>query len=166
MAAAALAANSTTAGPAEASGTNWWHSLSQQSKNQLIVDRARQDVGQWGGQCKEWIQGTVVWQASGYHVWLPLNQPPPNDYMWYPDSHTVGRSALLEWTQVGEIIQVRWGSGVPHTAIISGKTSTGVMLIDSNWSNGDGMVREHFLSYSAFYSMLGSSGSFTVYYIL
>ena len=169
MIAVAIGVNAADAPSAHAYGTNWWHSLSQQQRNQRIVDYANRDVGKWGGQCKAWVQGRVVFDASGGHVWLPLNQPPPNDWMWYNDAngHAVGMSMPIENVQVGMIIQMKLKSGSPHTAIIAGKSSTGVTFIDSNWStNNDEIVRVHSMTFSQFYGMLQSPGSYSVYYIL
>ncbi len=155
-----------------ANGTNWWHNLSQYSRNQLIVDKGAkylgQNLGNPNGQCKYWIQNFVVNLASGNHVYLPSNALYPNDYYWNndPNGHAVGMSIPLQYAEVGWIVQFRIaGKYYPHTAIIAGKSPDGVTFLDSNWLL-DTTVRTHFVSYTDFYNMLESPGSFTIYYIL
>ena len=48
-----------------------WSNLTQQQRNQAIIDRAYQNNNMYVGQnCKEWVR-TVVYAASGNHVTVP-----------------------------------------------------------------------------------------------
>ncbi len=136
---------------------NWWHGLSQSQRNAEILDVALDQVGNnTGMQCKHWVQ-EVVDEASQGTVYPPPNQ---NDYTWRSSSDV--RKMLkpfpIEWTQPGQIIQMRWknqdGATYPHTAILKNKTSTKMYWVDCNW-NGDETVSVHSVTYSQFNQAVG-----------
>lgn len=154
-----------TAPSAKANGSNWWHSSTQPQRDQYILNQGASAVGSYGGQCKAWVQN-VVYAASGNHVWLPLNQASPNNYMWAydPNNHASGACMYIEYAPVGWIVQMRLSDGTAHTAIVAGKSSTTITFLDSNWQH-DETVRYHTLTYTQFYNMLASTWSFTVYHV-
>lgn len=136
------------------------HQLSDAQRNQLILDEAKKWLNKEGGQCKEWIQAKVVWNASGNVVFLPQNFSKPGDAYhlakWNdsPDVRVVWQMAYACPTSFpsslkpGHIIQLRWNKSVPkygggpHTAIIEQVNSTTMTWLDSNWK-GDVMVTRH-----------------------
>ena len=139
-----------------------WHSYSQSQRNQLIVNRAYAQNGQFTGQsCKEWVR-TVVYSASGQAVWLPSTVP--NNYQWYPSSdvYTVPYCPSIYSAGPGAVIQMVSTSGTPHTAIVTSTTGSGMNWIDCNW-NRDMRVTTHYISYSQFASSYGNF--YTVNYI-
>lgn len=149
--------------------TNSWHGMTQAQRNNALINRAYQEVNTKGGQCKEWIQ-KMVYAASGNHVWLPVNNPSPNDWYWVSDQprwHPTGMSTMLEWITPGYIIQMRLDGGIPHTAIVASKDSMGLTLIDSNWfiQSAPEIVKIHYITYTALYEKLEQPYSFSVYYI-
>lgn len=148
--------------------TNSWHSMTQTQKNNALINRAYQDVNTTGGQCKVWIQN-MVYATSGSHVWLPVNNPSPNDWYWVydPNGHAIGMSTMLEWITPGYIIQMRLDGGIPHTAIVVSKDSAGLTLVDSNWftQSAPNVVKIHYITYTALYEKLEQPYSFSVYRI-
>lgn len=153
-----------------ANGTNPWHSMAQWQRNQAIVSRAYQDNDRKVGvQCKVWVQN-VLYSVSGGHVWLPQNNPAPNDWYWQNDQngHVVGMSIPIQYVQIGWIIQMRLKSGIPHTAIVVGNNGYGITFIDSNWFylSAPNTVKIHSLTYKEFNDKLESPWSYSVYYIL
>lgn len=133
----------------------WWNSLSQAQRNQLIVSRGLQQLGQVTGQnCKEWVR-TVVNNASVGAVLLPSTRP--NGWQWYGNVHVrlVAQNACPANLQSGQIVQMRLTSGLPHTAIIYSCSSWGMTWLDANWVNYNnpvGQVALHSLSWSQFYA--------------
>mgnify|MGYP001591753260 CR=1 FL=1 len=145
-----------------ANGTNWWHNLSQSQRNSAILTRALQDNNTYVGlNCKNWAR-KVVQDASSGHVIIPATAPDVNGWYWASDSygHSVGRSGMIEYAQPGEIVQMNWGVGNPHTAIVYSINSSGVYFIESNWQDKAGEGPNHvdirFVSFSNFYSHVGS----------
>ena len=142
-----------------------WHEWSQSSRNQAIVNEANSwSDGSYGGQCKVWIQGSVVWEASNYSVWLPTNY----DYCsWNYHPYVVGRSAMLNYVQPGEIIQMKLKSangGGPHTIVITANNGSSITFKESNWcSNNCGLVGHRTLTYSQFYNMVDC---YSIYYVM
>lgn len=154
---------------------SYWHDLTDNERNQLILSEAQSWVDKYSGQsCKVWVQN-LVWTASWETVWLPLNYyNPDNTYhlaRWEPENSDVSVvlcSTLLisdYWWMFkpGQIIQMRHSAGgtTPHTMIIKSATYYGFIVIDSNWAS-DGYVREHWISGSWFASYVEA---WTVYQI-
>ncbi len=119
------------------SATAGWHDLSQAQRNQAIIDRAYQDDGDLVGvSCKEWVR-TVVTEASNYSIIIPSNDDYPCS--WRTDQtysqYCIGRCGYIQWANPGEIIQMVFNNGTPHTAIVVEKTATTITFIESNWDN-------------------------------
>ncbi len=121
-----------------ASPSERWHDdLSQQGRNERIVTEANSQVGDYGGQCKVFVQ-EVVWRASRGVVWLPQNDP---DIAWrWKSSSDVRRIATDACIRLkpGYILQaqVRLSSGglSPHTMIITEATNSRVTVVESNYT--------------------------------
>ena len=168
MAIALIAMVSVAVMPVSAS---YWSSLTDEDRNQLILNEAQGQIGNIGGQCKEWVQDTV-WYASWYTRWLPQNYYNPSSEWhlakWYDSSgvevvckatEEYGSYPLRSpdicdyWWMIkpGQIIQMRHNDGgiTPHTVIVKSATPWGFSVIDSNW-NGDLKVRQHWISVSWF----------------
>jgi hypothetical protein len=138
-----------------------WHNLSQYSRNQLIVDRAFDDVDTYVGEsCKEWAR-TVIQGASSGAVTIPSNSS--SQCSWYSHPYTIGYSGYLEWASVGHIIQMKLNNGTPHTAIIAGTSPYGVTVVESNWCQGG--CNEVGLRYWSFANFYSSVQCFSLYYI-
>lgn len=148
-----------------ADGNAVWETWTQSERNRRIIDWAGFYVGQYGGQCKTWIQLTVVPNASQGHVMLPQNNPAPYDYYWQydPHQHAISMSMPIESAQPGNVVQMHLRStNGPHTAIVWSIDSLGVVFIESNY-NYDGMVRiRPKISFAAF---KGQVTGYTVYSI-
>lgn len=146
----------------------WWRSLSQGARNQAILDRAAKDIGKYVGlNCKKWVQ-KVVPEASRGVVTIPQTLPYADGSGWYWDysPYVVGMSGGIRAVQPGWIIQMNWllGEGwTPHTAIVVGKTSTGVYLIESNWCNPP--CYKVNLRWVSFTDFDAKAFRYTVYYI-
>ena len=152
-----------------ANGNVWWESLSQVQRNQQIVNGAWQDYGKtfdsWNGQCKVWVQNMVHYNSvSQGHVWLPSNNPAPNDWYWSNDPyyHDVGMSGGIESVQPGWIVQMHLTSGNAHTAVVVYKDSSGVGFIESNWPLGSYTVHYRYVTFSVFKSQVTM---YSVHYI-
>ena len=143
-----------------------WHDLTQAQRNQAIVDEANSwSNGSDGGQCKEWVQSHVVWDASEQAVWLPTN----DDYCsWNYHPYVVGMSTIIDWVNPGEIIQMKLSStygGGPHTLIVTANDGEDEVTVkESNWCANDcEEVGSRTLTYQQFYDMVDC---YSVYYIL
>lgn len=140
-----------------------WHDLTQAQRNQAIVNEANSyNNGDYGGQCKVWVQN-VVSDASSGSVWPPTNA---DNCSWNYSPYVVGRSALLDWVAAGEIIQMQlsssYGSG-PHTLIVISNNGSQITVKESNWCFGDcEEVGSRALTYQQFYNMVDC---YSVYYI-
>lgn len=143
-----------------------WSRKTQWEKDNAIVNKATSLIGQYGGQCKEWVQMSVVKPASNNHVLLPLNNPAPYDWYWQYDTtgHAVGYGTYLEWVGYGDIIQMRLKNGMPHTMIVVWNMGSGLWVVDSN-SQLDEMVRYYYISFSELKGKLEHPWSFSVYYV-
>lgn len=87
--------------------------------------------------------------------------------MWQydPSGQVIGMSMPLQNVSVGQIVQMRLVSGYPHTAIVYGKTSSGVVFVESNWDStplvdSDAYVRTRSVTYAQFYAQVSA---FSVY---
>lgn len=143
-----------------------WHDWTQQQRNQAIVDRAYEDNNDWVGvSCKEWVR-TVVYDASIGTITIPATHP--DLYYWYPHTYVVGRSALIQYAQPGEIVQMKLNSGYPHTAIVVSVSAYGITFIESNWDNtpenySDAYVHTRYVTFTDFYNQVEN---YTIMYIL
>ncbi|TAN58324.1 hypothetical protein EPN15_01445 [Patescibacteria group bacterium] len=144
----------------------WWRNLSQGARNQAIVDRAAQDIGKYVGlNCKKWVQ-QVVPAASRGVVNIPLTLPEADGWYWDYSPYVVGMSGGIRAVQPGWIIQMNWllsKGWTPHTAIVVGKTSTGVYLVESNWC--DPPCYKVGLRWVSFTDFDAKAFRYTVYYI-
>ena len=157
-----------------------WKALSQASRNQLILDRTAQDIGNNVGiECKPWASKVVNEASTGVAsltqtVTSPTNMT-TNAYGWglyQPHTYTVGMSVDIRNVQPGWIVQMRLHNPTthafisPHTAIVAGKTSTGVTFVDSNYV-GTNTVGTHFMSFTDFESRTYENGvyQYSVYYV-
>lgn len=141
-----------------------WHDLTQAQRNQAIVNEANSwSNGSSGGQCKAWIQSYVVWEASGREVLIPTNN---GSCSWNESPNAIGRSALIDWVNPGEIIQMKLSSaygGGPHTLIVTSNNGSSVTVKESNWCAGNcEQVGSRTLTYQQFYDMVDC---YSVYFI-
>jgi len=138
-----------------------WHDLSQSARNQAIVDEtAYWDDGDWGDQCKVWVQ-TIVNDASGISGLIPTNN---GTCYWNYGSYVVGRSAYIHTALPGEIIQMTLNGGGPHTAIVIANGPSSITFRESNWCSGNcELVGTRTVSHSTFYSQVSC---YTIYYVL
>lgn len=134
----------------------WWSSRTQAQRNQAIVDRGLQQLGQvTGQQCKEWVR-TVVQSASQGAVLLPPNRS--NGWQWHthPKVRLVAQNVCPANLQPGHVVQLRQSSGLPHTAIVRTVGYNGMTWVDANWvnyNNPPGTVASHAISWSTFYAI-------------
>lgn len=145
---------------AESIAATTWHTLSQSTRNQAIINQTYQyDNTYVGLNCKLWAR-KIVYDASGKLVTIPSTSS--NLYTWKPDNNVVGRSGLIQYAQPGEIVQMLLKSGIEHTAIVLAVSPTGITFIESNW-NGDEIVHTRFVTFTKFKQQVSS---FSIYYIL
>lgn len=150
-----------------------WHTQPQLDRGMAVVNRALVDNGHLVGvSCKKWAQN-VIFSASSGHVWLPLNENPPYDFMWKYDStgHTVPLGIPIQDAQIGDIVQMKLTSGGPHTAIVVAITSTYLIFAESNWDStpdieNDAYAHLRLVTFSKFYSEIYGGGSYMIYRIL
>ena len=133
--------------------------MSQQQRNEAIIHEGEgvnnSNLGTVSGlECKPWVQ-KIVYAASKNAVWIPATSP--NDYQWQivPGDNviqvtpTTGPIDPLS-LQPGWILQLqRTNNAGPHTAIVVMATSSGIVLLDSNYiaTNTVGM---HLMSWASF----------------
>lgn len=165
-----------------------WHSDTQATRNQRIVNQANHDLTlngypgcptcfTVGGACKVWAVDVVRVASNlaggpNVPVWLPATDQGGNGYAWVPDSNVTSYGALAPNSmQPGMIIQMRLryvnGTYGPHTAIVfsTSVATQKVTLVESNY-NGDYKVKTRTVSYSWFGSPYIESGNhYTVYQI-
>lgn len=117
----------------------WWRNLTQSQRNAAIVSRGYADNGKYVGlNCKEWAR-KVVYDASKTVVWLPSTLPDANGWYFAPSSYLYGCLSVycISAVKPGYIVQMQWrqqsGAITPHTMIVTGVTSTGFSVIESNW---------------------------------
>lgn len=117
---------------------NWWRNLSQAERNMMILYRA----GSYNGSnsycnCKTWAR-QVVLEASHNVVNMPQTLPGESGWYFAYSPYFVGMSGGIRGSAQGTIVQLNWrlndGSITPHTMIVSGRSSTGVYVIEANWS--------------------------------
>lgn len=139
---------------------NSWHTWTQSVRNQAIVNKTYPDNNQYVAKsCKEWVRD-IVYKASSGLVTIP---PTSNNlYTWIPDNNVVGRSALIQYAQPGEIVQMLLSSGIEHTAIVLAVSPTGITFIESNWGS-DEVVHTRFVTFAKFKKQVRS---YSIYYIL
>jgi hypothetical protein len=156
--------------PVSAAPAGYWHILTDGERNQLIIDKARTQIGcvyKGNGQCKGWVQ-TTVWNVSWNTVWLPANYTccPSDPYYlakWDPETPTDVKAVLRGTSNIccywacfkpGQIVQMRhdYQGGTPHTMILETLSSSGFTVIDCNWDpkSSPNKVSEHWISSSWF----------------
>jgi hypothetical protein len=141
-----------------------WQSMTQPQRNQAIISTAEgvndSKIGTFGGPCKVFVQN-VVSTASKGAVWVPSNST-TNYYQWnllpgdnvIQMSPTVGPINLLA-LQPGWILQLeRANNAGPHTAIVVMVSTSGIVLLDSNWVGpaNSQLIGMHTMLWSAFNS--------------
>ena len=144
-----------------------WHEISQVQRNRKIIDRAFEDLGKRGGQCKAWVYHVVL-SASGDKVRLPRNNMAVKD-SWFDSEFAEGRKASITTAKPGEIVQIRWKEHIAppwnlHTLIVVSVDPHEITFIDSNWK-GDEMVGERTKKISIFEGDNAWAESFTIYTI-
>jgi hypothetical protein len=144
----------------------WWSSLTQQQRNQAVVSRAVQQVGQvTGQQCKEWVRSVVSGASSG-SVLLPPNQS--NGWQWHTSAHVrlLGHNVCPANLAPGHVVQMVQASGLPHTAIVQSVGYSGMTWLDANWVNYNhpvGTVASHAITWAQFY---GFAAHYSFYEII
>lgn len=151
-----LAACSTTAHARVTPAELWHDDMSQRERNEAIADEAESRVGDYGGQCKVFVQN-VVWSASNGVVWLPQNH---SRYDWkWKSSRDVRRIATDACIRLkpGYILQaqvrLRSGGLSPHTMIVVRTTSSRITVVESNYSTPNRVTRRT-VSENAFWNSL------------
>lgn len=161
-----------------------WRALSQTARNQVILDRTAQDLGKVVGiQCKPWVSKVVSEASTGVAsvtqtVTSPTNMTTNSSgwALYQPSAYTIGMSTNIRNVQPGWIVQMRLHDKTthvftnPHTAIVVGKTSTGVNFVDSNYVDHKitpNKVGTHFMSFTDFEALTLENGvyQYSVYYI-
>lgn len=142
----------------------WWRGLSQAARNQLILERAYRDLGvNVGKNCKEWVQLSVVPGASRGVASVPATYPNPDGWTWYWGPYATVQYTNIRQAQPGWIVQMeiplKAGGRTPHTAIVFGRSATGIYWLDSNW-RGDTTVRLHFQTFAEFESWTLVNGTY------
>jgi hypothetical protein len=153
----------------------WWRSLSQGQRNDLIAQKAYDHMVSLGGgvnkfsspsgyNCKTWVQSYVVPRASRYVASIPANSGPCR---WYPGQYVrivgYGPAGIpINAAVRGQIVQAG-GVNSLHTMIVWLCVSSGVWVIDCNY-NLAGSLTIHYFTYSKFESMTG--GCYTVYEVI
>lgn len=149
----------------------WWQGLTQQQRNQAIVNQAVRQVNVNVGQnCKVWVQQTVVPRASQTVATVPATCPNATGWFWCAGGNAVRLAQDIRNAPVGAIVQmrVRYANGTygPHTAIIESKTADGINWIESNWRL-DNTVRRRSQTYASFLNSVTEGGQlkYSVYQI-
>ncbi len=153
--------------PADAA---WWRSLSQAARNQAIVERAYQNLGQnVGMNCKEWARW-VVRDASRGTVNLPPTLPTDSGWYFGYSPYLVGMSGGIRSVASGWIVQSIWHLysnrthawyNTPHTMIVLGRGGDGVYVIECNWVAA-GTVGARWITFSEFDSKVIAHSSYYV----
>jgi len=140
-----------------------WHEWSQTDRNNAIVDEvAYWDTGDYGGQCKAWVQTDIVPDASGLSGLIPTNSS--NVCYWNSGSYVQGRSQSISSALPGEIVQMDLGGNSPHTVIVLGVGGGYVYIAESNWSPAyQEKVGFRLLTFAQFEAM---ADCYTIYKVL
>jgi hypothetical protein len=139
----------------------WWYNLSQTSRVNYILNRAKADNGKYVGvECKPWVQ-RVFPSASRNVVDVPPTYPNASGYSWYSSPYFVKAGSITS-VLPGDVVQMRWNGG-PHTFIVVSRQSTGLTVIDSNFSSKTkpNYVQIHSITFKEFAAKTG--GYYTVY---
>jgi len=144
--------------------TPTWQSMSQQQRNQAIINAglnghtysqgtASQSLYYSGLQCKPWVTSVVSTASSGA-VSLPATAS--DGYQWNSSPHVMTMSSNLQALQPGWILQLEESASFiarnksatgPHTAIVLSVSPTGIYLLDSNWV-ATNTVGVHFMTWA------------------
>ncbi|MCK5285772.1 MAG: hypothetical protein KAJ58_00930 [Candidatus Pacebacteria bacterium] len=145
-----------------------WHKLTQEERDNFIIQRAYGDQDKFVGEsCKEWVR-TVIKSASKKAVIIPPTIT-PKDSCWYNSPNITIATKKLCAVQIGHVLQMDLArSRFPHTAIVIGKGLYGLVLIEANWDRTpadgtDAYVRRRYVSFTTFNNQVES---FTAYNIL
>jgi len=153
----------------------WWRSLSQGQRNELICQTAYNHMISLGGNvnvfsrssgynCKTWVQSYVVPRASQYVAVIPASTSwctwAAGQYVRIEGYGPAGVS--IRGAVRGNIVQSHWGN-YPHTMIIWSQTGSGVWVIDCNYNLRGGLTI-HYISHSNFETI--SRGCYTVYQVI
>ena len=102
-----------------------------------FIKRALKDVGRYVGlNCKNWAR-IVIKDASGGKIILPPTHP--DAYGWllarYNKIERIDGDVaeLINMVTAGDIIQMNWKPGMPHTAIVLRIDKDWLEFIESNW---------------------------------
>ena len=95
---------------------------------------------------------------------IPSTYPNANGWYWASDQHVSGYFTDISYVQPGQIIQMNWGYGNPHTALVVATTSTGMSVVESNWIDDPGEGANHvdtrWISFATFRSNVGTYFAF------
>jgi hypothetical protein len=125
----------------------WWDDQSQETRNQAIITRARQDLGRYTRKsCKEWVR-TVVLSASRQLITIPsnreerLNNGAVTSWRWLDHARVrtvfqnsnANRAAAEFAAAPGHVIQSELrASPWLHTQIVTSVSRNGFEVIDAN----------------------------------
>lgn len=120
-----------------------WTTMSEELKRLTIIARAKSYIGKYGGQCKFFVQKTVVEPISG--ILLPQNYSNSADpyhlarwhysneveviYQWLGNVSSISSMKL----KPGYVVQWRMKDGTPHTFIVEAIGLYTIQAIDSNF---------------------------------
>lgn len=149
---------------ATASDITWWTNLTTAQTGEAVEAAAKRYVGSsslgsfYRCNCKEFAR-LAVKDASRGVVYLGATVDADGDSYWRgyrlrTSSNVVKvtdhATGSISQTTVGDVIQANWGSGNPHTMVISSVTADYVYVVDANW--GGCGVRSRRVSRSSFAS--------------
>jgi hypothetical protein len=111
---------------------------------QAILTRANRDLNVYVGiECKPWIS-RIVKDATG--VTVPSTSPDAYGWSWSASNH-FNQVWGIGSAVVGDFVQLNYVKGRPHTFLITSVSSTGVNVIESNWSKSL-MVTSRFIPFT------------------
>ena len=105
----------------------------------------------WARLAQEWAR-KVVLEASRGVVNLPAPLPDASGWYYGYSPYLVGMSGGIRSATQGTIVQLNWrlssGAITPHTMIVNSRSSSGVYVIEANWTAG--YVKYRWISFSEF----------------
>lgn len=130
---------------ATAANITWWRSLSQENRNTNIYYMAARDLGLTNQpNCKEWVR-SVVYRASSTVVTIPQTLPDASGW-YFSSSPYLARVDNIRSVRSGWLVQLNWKTTynysigrwnyIPHTMIIAEVYSSGIWVIEANWTPG------------------------------
>lgn len=145
-----------------------WHLLTDRQRGLRIVSGALAWDGQWGDQCKIWVQ-TIVRDVTGEHVTVPTNTAEVT-HRWNTDKtgHIQDLGASITVARPGDIVQMvtrdRDGVSISHTAIVASNSRKSITWLESNFRGDEKVTTNRSQSHKEFQSSL-VDGLYTVYRI-